>query len=132
MSSPECITWMTAGLAESVAIVTLNICTILVFTRNRNFRKRSTYLIINLAVTDMLVGGAAVYHLFYWIGVHCNVWKGHLNFHLADRLLVCFPGMSYSKHSHYCFRTGICDISAFEVSLAKKTGVWPINCLCLG
>ena len=94
MSSPKCITWMTVGLAESVAIVTLNLCTVLVFTRNRNLRKRSTYLIINLAVTDMLVGGAALYHLFYWVGVQCNVWKGHLNVDLADRLFAFFPCMS--------------------------------------
>ena len=46
-------------------IVTLNLCTIIVFIRNRNLRKRSTYLVINLAVIDMLVGGVAVYILFY-------------------------------------------------------------------
>ena len=89
---------MTVGLAESVSIVTLNLCTIIVFTRNRNLRKRSMYLVINLAVTDMLVGGVAVYHLFYWVGVLCNIWKGHLNVHLADyivtRFLIVFPGMS--------------------------------------
>ena len=66
---------MTVGLAESVAIVTFNLCTIIVFIRNRNLRKRSTYLVINLAVSDMLVGGTAVYYLFYWSGVDCNLWK---------------------------------------------------------
>ena len=75
MSSPECITWMTVGLAESVAIVTLNLCTIIVFIRNRNLRKRSTYLVINLAVIDMFVGGVVGYDQFYWAGVTCNLWK---------------------------------------------------------
>ena len=74
-SLPECIPWMTIGLAESVAIVTLNLCTIIVFMRNRNLRKRSTYLVINLSVIDMLVGGAAVYNLFYTLGTFCNLWK---------------------------------------------------------
>ena len=98
MTPPEWITWMTVGLAESVAIVALNLCTIIVFTRNRNLRKRSTYLVINLAVTDMLVGGVAVFFLFYWFGVFCNVWRGHLNGHLKDyietRLPGVFPGVS--------------------------------------
>ena len=98
MSSPECITWMTVGLAESVAIVTLNLCTIIVFIRNRNLRKRSTYLLINLAVIDLLVGGIAVYVLFYWFGVICDVWKGTLNVVLADYIvtnwLSFFPAMS--------------------------------------
>ena len=73
----ECIPWMTVGLVESVAIVTLNLCTIIVFIRNRNLRKRSTYLMINLAVMDMFVGGIAVYDLFYMSGRHCNLWKSH-------------------------------------------------------
>ena len=77
LSLSECIPRMTVGLAESVAIVTLNLCTIIVFIRNRNLRKRSTYLVINLAVIDMFVGGAVVYNLFYWPGVFCNLWKWH-------------------------------------------------------
>ena len=75
LSLSECVPWMTVGLAESVAIVTLNLCTIIVFIRNRNLRKRSTYLVINLAVIDMFVGGPVVYSLFYAPGVLCNLWK---------------------------------------------------------
>ena len=78
LSSSECIPWMTVGLAESVATVTLNLCTIIAFIRNRNLRKRSTYLVINLAVIDMFIGGIMAYFLFYRIGVLCNLWKGHL------------------------------------------------------
>ena len=89
---------MTVGLVESVAIVTLNLCTIIVFMGNRKLRRRSTYLMINLAVTDFLVGGAGVYVLFYWFGVICEVWKGPLNEHLIEfivtRLLIVFPGIS--------------------------------------
>ena len=79
LSLSECIPWMTVSLAESVAIVTLNLCTIVVFIRNRNLRKRSMYLVINLAVIDMLLGGFAVYYLFYIPGVDCNLWKRHSN-----------------------------------------------------
>ena len=77
LSLSECIPWMTVGIAESVARVTLNFCTIIVFIRNRNLRKRSTYLVVNLAVIDMLVGGVAVYNLFYFHGILCNLWKLH-------------------------------------------------------
>ena len=73
-SLSECIPWMTVGLAESVAIVILNLCTIVVFMRNRNLRKRSTYLVINLAVIDMFVGGGVVYNLLYVPGVCCKLW----------------------------------------------------------
>ena len=57
LSISECIPWMTVVLAESFAIVTLNLCTIIVFIRNRNLRKRSMYLVINLAVVDLVCGG---------------------------------------------------------------------------
>jgi len=76
-SLSECILWMTVGLAESVAIVTLNLCTIIVFITNRSLRKRSMYLVINLAVIDMFVGLVAVYHLFYIPGVDCNLWNSY-------------------------------------------------------
>ena len=78
LSLSECIPWMTVGLVESVAIVTINLCTIIVFIRNHNLRKRSTYLVINLAVIDMFVGGVAtVDDLFYLSGTACNLWKFH-------------------------------------------------------
>jgi len=72
LSLSECTPWMIVGLAESVAIVTFNLCTIIVFIRNRNLRKRSTYLVINLAVIDMFVGGISLYDLFYLPGIMCN------------------------------------------------------------
>ena len=74
-SFPECVTWLAVGLTECVAIVTLNIITIIVLVKNRKLRKRSTYLVINLAVADLLLGGLATRDLFYWVGAfYCNVW----------------------------------------------------------
>jgi len=35
------------------------------------------YLVINLAVIDMFVGGAVLYVLFYRPGADCNLWKWH-------------------------------------------------------
>ena len=77
-SFPECVTWLAVGLTECVAVVTLNIITIILCIKNRNLRKRSMYLIINLAVSDMLVGVVATYDLFYSVGADCDVWKYNL------------------------------------------------------
>jgi len=33
------------------------------------------YLVLNLAVMDMFVGGVAVYDLFYEPGIYCNLWN---------------------------------------------------------
>ena len=74
-SSPECITWMVVGLTESVTIIALNSLTVIAFLRDRSLRKRSTYLVISLAVADMFTGGTSPLDLFYNVGETCNFWR---------------------------------------------------------
>ena len=74
-SSPECITWMVVGLTESVTIIALNSLTVIAFFRDRSLRKRSTYLLISLAVADMFTGGTSPLDLFYNVGETCNFWR---------------------------------------------------------
>ena len=57
VSSSECIIWFTVFTAEFVAIVTVNLLSILLFIKNRSLRTRSMYLVISLTVADVLVGG---------------------------------------------------------------------------
>ena len=57
VSSSDCIIWFTVFTAEFVAIVTVNLLSILLFIKNRSLRTRSMYLVISLTVADMLVGG---------------------------------------------------------------------------
>ena len=95
LSLSGCIPWMTVGLVESVAIVTLNLCTIIVFIRNRTLRKRSMYFVINLAVIDMLVGGFGAFDLLYLFGLSCSVFTVYSmedwTYYLLLILLVIFP-----------------------------------------
>ena len=58
-SSPECITWFSAFLTVSVAIVSVNLLSIIIFLKNRNLRSRGMLLVTNLTVADMLFGGIA-------------------------------------------------------------------------
>ena len=48
--------WSKVLLSEFIVIATINIFTLVAFARNRHLRKRTTYLIINLTVADLLVG----------------------------------------------------------------------------
>ena len=57
VSSSDCIIWFTVFTAEFVAIVTVNLLSIILFIKNRSLRTRSMYLVISLTVADMLVGG---------------------------------------------------------------------------
>ena len=59
-------TWFTVFVVELAVISIINGFTILTFARNRHLRKRTTYLIINLAIADFFVGTVAepmhIYH----------------------------------------------------------------------
>ena len=62
-SSSECIIWFAAFLAVAVAIVTVNLLSIILFIKNSNLRTRGMYLVINLTVVDGLVGGLSTINL---------------------------------------------------------------------
>ena len=62
-SVSECIIWFAAFLAVAVAIVTVNLLSIILFIKNSNLRTRGMYLVINLTVVDILVGGLSTINL---------------------------------------------------------------------
>ena len=77
-SRPECFTWLSLLITESIIIVTFNVVTIIIFTRNRSLRTRGMYLVINLAVADAMSGGFSECMLFVYLGGRCDFWKYNL------------------------------------------------------
>ena len=74
--SSDCIPWLVASITECLAIVILNLLTIIVFVKQRQLQRRSTYLIIHLAIVDLLVGavsGPVIY--YYFLGYYCDLWR---------------------------------------------------------
>ena len=76
-SSSVCTTLLVLFGSEMAVILALNFLIILVFVKNRFLRKRGMYLVINLAVADMLVGAFPVSCTYLALGQSCNIWKGH-------------------------------------------------------
>ena len=76
--SSECIIWLTVFTAEFVAIVTVNLLSIILFIKNRNLRTRSMYLVISLTVADMLVGVLSGGYLQYALLQECSLIKLNL------------------------------------------------------
>ena len=56
LPTSSCIPWFAVLSVECLAIVILNITTIIVFVKQRQLQRKSTYLIIHLAIADLLVG----------------------------------------------------------------------------
>ena len=56
-SASQCIPWLVVLIIECLAIVILNVITTVVFVKKkRQLQRPSTYLIIHLAIVDLLVG----------------------------------------------------------------------------
>ena len=55
----DCIPWLAVLIPECLAIVIFNIITIIVFVKQRQLQRRSTYLIIHLTIVDLLVGAVS-------------------------------------------------------------------------
>mgnify|MGYP002259949374 CR=1 FL=1 len=86
-STSECIILLTVFGIEAVAIVALNALTIIVYLRERSLRKRSMYLVINLAVADMFVGTSILISCWLW-GLACQLWTINSRPELTFFLLV--------------------------------------------
>ena len=51
--------WFSIFVTEFIVIFIINAVTLIAFARNCHLRKRTTYLIINLTVADLLVGAVS-------------------------------------------------------------------------
>ena len=76
-SASQCIPWLVVLIIECLAIVILNIITIAVFVKKkRQLQRRSTYLIIHLAIVDLLVGAVSgPLNIEERIAWFCPLWK---------------------------------------------------------
>ena len=58
-STSECIAWFIVVIFGILAIVIFNLITIVVFVKQRQLQCRSKYLLIHLAIVDLLVGAVS-------------------------------------------------------------------------
>ena len=55
----QCIPWLVVLITECLAIVIVNTITIIVFVKQRQLQRRSTYLLIHLSIVDLLTGAVS-------------------------------------------------------------------------
>ena len=89
-SASECIPWLVVLIIECLVIVILNIITVVVFVKKkRQLQRRSTYLIIHLAMVDLLVGVVSgplqierkmAWYCPLWNYRRDTPWSNHLSF----------------------------------------------------
>ena len=134
-SSSECITWFAVFLTVCVPIVTVNLISIILFIKNRSLRTHAMYLVINLTVADMFVGGFSHFYLFRSFAYPiCDILKINLSLELeviTDFLFLWFPLTSLTNIAVISLDRMHATIRPFRHRLIKKwvygvtiAGVW--------
>ena len=135
LSSSECITWIAVILTVCVAIVTVNLLSIILFIKNRSLRTRAMYLVINLTIADMFVGGFSHFYLFQRLSYSCEIVKMNLSQELDVIIDYSLPLVSSdlsNKHCSHFFRSDACNNSSLQASPGQKVGLRGNNCWYLG
>ena len=72
----HCIPWLAVFGTVCLAIVILNIITIIIFVKQRQLQRKSTYLIIHLAIVDLLVGAVTgPLWIDFFMSWYCDLWE---------------------------------------------------------
>ena len=121
--------WLAVYIPEFVIIFLINGFTIITFARNHHLRKCTTYLIINLAVADLLVGAVSgpmhIYHtlnfkpesgfswkkftVIYFKNFFANCSMLHLALLSLERLHATLFPFRHSRMTNWIYlKTGVC------------------------
>ena len=72
----HCIPWLAVFGTVCLAIVILNIITIIIFVKRRQLQRKSTCLIIHLAIVDLLVGPVTgPLFIDFCMSKYCDLWE---------------------------------------------------------
>ena len=96
----HCISWFAVLATVCLATVILNIITIIMFAKQRRLQRKSTYLIIHLAIVDLLVGAVTGPIRIESIGsLICHTWKNNMPSSIWLILLALATGYHIDKVS---------------------------------
>ena len=85
-SASECIPCHVILITECLAIVIVNLITIIVFVKKRQLQRQSTYLIIHLAIVDLLAGAVSGPLQIEEGATFCNLWQFSDSFYVKHAL----------------------------------------------
>ena len=78
-SKGEGVAWCSAFIVTSIFIVVGNLLTIVLFAVYKKLRKKSLFLVINMAFDDLMLGVLSLPLYIYYLGVDYQLWMGSVN-----------------------------------------------------
>ncbi|XP_078354363.1 adenosine receptor A3-like [Oculina patagonica] len=83
-SKAEGIAWCSTFILTAIFIVVGNLFTIILFAVNKKLRKKSLFLVINMAFADLMIGALSLPIYIYDTGSYYNLWTGGLSRHISS------------------------------------------------
>ena len=78
-SKAEGIAWCSAFILTSLLVIVGNMLTIVLFVANKTLRKKSLYLVINMAFADLMLGALSLPgYIFYNGAENFHLWTGSM------------------------------------------------------
>ena len=115
----QCIAWLVVLITECLATVILNIITIIVFVKQRQLQRRSTYLIIHLAFVDFLVGAISGPLTFAGtMASFCNLWKNPFS---EDGTYISSPLVIQSTFTLWLYFISILNLAVISLERLHAT-----------
>ena len=113
----EGMTFCTILALETVFIAVGNLLTIVLFAMNKNLRKKSLFLVINMSFADLILGSLCIPFYIYYVGVNYQLWTERL--HNFVRILFRIIDTLFSQAS---------IISATLISVERFYAIsWPLK-----
>ncbi|CAH3118124.1 unnamed protein product [Pocillopora meandrina] len=76
LPASHCVLWFAVFGIVCLATVILNIITIIIFVKQRQLQRKSTYLIIHLAIVDLFVGAVSgPLWIDFFMSLYCDLWE---------------------------------------------------------
>ena len=84
-SKAEGISWCSAFILTSLLVIVGNMLTIVLFAANKTLRKKSLYLVINMAFADLMLGALSMPAYIFYIGAeNFHLWTARMSKPLDD------------------------------------------------
>ena len=95
LPASHCVSWFAVFGIVCLAIVILNIITIIIFVKQRQLQRKSTYLIIHLAIVDLFVGAVSgPLWIDFFMSLYCDLWE----YDRPDSILLFVLGRATGYH----------------------------------
>lgn len=120
-SESQYIPQLVVFITEYLAINFLNLIAVIEFVKQRQLQRRSTHLVIHLAIIDLLAGAVSGPLDILWVGSVCDLWEYTQKIHLPSVVLrAVFPNASLVNLTAISLERAHTTICSFKQCLIKK------------